>query len=153
MRQLFDGNEVVYVLKNVGYATKCRTNLVTLTNAQRGAVRVYFEASIKKKIAMHNGRKIIFVNSSTTVITELSGTKLMWERNSYVLLFNTDDDDSMKLAYREIFHTAGTTLEHITPILSIVLQGWRVSVNHSSKRKQRIHLIVVVKNLRRSYSN
>lgn len=108
--QLVDGNETTTILKNVGHAPNCRTNLISLPVACRAGININFEDYTAKFQAMYNGRKVMVGDCNETGITELTGMSSAKKHNSNVLLFTAGDDDDMELAHRRTCHTSVSTL-------------------------------------------
>lgn len=70
VRQVVDGVETITLLRDVGYAPKCRTNLVSLIKAQRAEVNIQFESDTTKCRAAYGNRTVLVGDSETHGIAE-----------------------------------------------------------------------------------
>lgn len=107
----------------MGFALNCGTNLVSLTKPQRGGMCAEFQAGTTKMIAKHNGRKIMFDDSSATGICELSGKKSTRNRNTQIVFLNEVEGDSMKLVHKGMYDTAVRTPECMEKIGAATVLG------------------------------
>lgn len=113
VKQVFNGKEKVTLLKDVAYVPTCRTNLVSLTKAQRIGVDVSFVGGGNKMVATYKDEVVMVGNSTNTNIAELTGMKPVSNVTSSVAFFNPGKDDAMKLAHRRTCHTAVTILQRM----------------------------------------
>lgn len=120
VKQIIDGREVIMMLKDVGYAPKCRTNLVALSKAQRGGMKIEFEPYSTKMIGTYQGSTMMIADSKQIGITELVGMKTVRTGKTPVVFFNAGDDDAMKLAHRRTCHTAVDTLKKMESTNAVV---------------------------------
>ena len=98
------------LLKDVGYAPKCCTNLVALEKAQRAGVGIMFKAGTTKMKATIGGRVCMVGDSESTGITELTGMRPVGSDNPVVSFFTAGEDNAVQLAHRLKCHTAVSTL-------------------------------------------
>lgn len=75
VRQVIDGVETNSLLKDVRYASKCRTNLISLSKAQNPGIGVYFEPGSTKMIAKCKGRTVMVGDSTSTGIAKLKNMR------------------------------------------------------------------------------
>lgn len=111
MQQVVDGVHRSSRLKDIGYAPKCRKNLISLDKAQVVGVGVMFEPSTTIMKAKYKDRVIMVRDSGATGIRELIGTEPVANGKFSVSFFNACEDDAMQLAHRCTCHTAINTLK------------------------------------------
>lgn len=110
VRQIINGQENITLLKDVGYAPKCRTNLVAMGKAQRAGVNINFPAGSTKFMATHQGKLVMIGDSATTGITELTDMAPVHIGQPAVTFFSAGENDAMQLAHRRTCHTSVSTL-------------------------------------------
>ena len=113
VRQTIDGKVKHLLLKNVGYAPNCRTNLISLPKAQRKGAEIVFVGSGTKLVAKYNDEVIMTGDSKATGIAELSGMVPDINGLQYVVFYNAGENDCMKLAHRRTCHTSVATLKRM----------------------------------------
>lgn len=110
--QNINGKDGVSLLKNVGYAPKCRTNLISLGKAQVAGVSVNFQGGSTDMMATHNGKILMKGDSQKYGIIQKSNLQPVVKGVHEIAFFNAGEDDSMELAHKRTCHTAvGTLLE------------------------------------------
>ena len=109
--QFINDEKKTTLLKDVGYAPKCRTNLVSMPKAQLAGITVMMEAYSTKMTGKFEGRTVFVGDSESTGICELTSMKPVSDGNISVSFFNAGEDDEMQLAHRRTCHTAISTLE------------------------------------------
>ncbi len=110
VKLVIDGKDKVKLLKNVGYAPKCRTDLVSLTEAQNIVVETLFKGGGSKTVAMYKGRTVMHGDSKETGISELTGMNTTSRERQNIEFSNRGEDEAMKLAHRRTCHTAVSAL-------------------------------------------
>lgn len=113
VKQVINGAENVMVLKDVGYAPKCRTNLVSLAKAQRAGVEFTFKGGGTKMEGTYKGRVVLQGDSQERGISELLNMVPVTIGKPDVSFFNAGEDDAMNLAHRRTCHTAVDTLRRM----------------------------------------
>lgn len=113
VEQIVNGKKKVTMLKDVGYAPNCRTNLVSLTKAQRIGVDIMYKGGGSKMIATYKGEAVMHGDSENTGISELVGMKRASIGRADVAFFNAGENDAMKMAHRRTCHTAVGTLRRM----------------------------------------
>lgn len=111
--QNINGKEVVSLLKNVGYAPECRTNLISLVKAQQAGVCINFEGGKTSMTATHKGKILMKGDSRKFGIVEISNLQPVVKGVHEIAFFNAGKDDSMELAHRRTCHTAVSTLQEM----------------------------------------
>ena len=119
LKQVIDGKERVTMLKDVGYAPNCRTNLVSLTKAQRVGVEIVYKGGGSRMVATYNGRVVMHGDSKDTGISELTGMETAPGGRPNVAFFNAGEDDAMKLAHRRMCHTSVSMLRKMQEINAV----------------------------------
>ena len=113
VKQIIDGKGKELLLKDVGYAPNCRTNLVSLSKAQRKGVDVLFKGGGTKLFAKYKSEIIMIGDSKTTGISELCGMEPTMEETNGISMYNAGNDDGMRLAHRRTCHTSVSTLNRM----------------------------------------
>lgn len=113
VRQDIDGKEYVFVLHDVGYAPKCRTNSVALACAKRKGVAIVFEPGTTTIKGMKNGHVVMVGDIANMGITELTGLRAVRSGSTNIAFYNAVENDAMELAHRRTFHTAVGTLREM----------------------------------------
>lgn len=111
--QMIDGKKMTTLLQDVGYAPRCRTNLVSLTKAQRAGVGIYFEPDTMNFTARYGNRKVMVGEGSTIGITELTNMKGVSNGKPNVTFYTAGENDGMKLAHRRMCHTSVSTIKEM----------------------------------------
>lgn len=119
VRQMINGIENIIMLKDVGFAPKCRTNLVAMVKVQRAGVSINFEGGGIKFTATHKGKVVMICDSRVTEITELTDMVPVRKGKSAVPFFTAGEDDSMQLAHRRTCHTAVSRLRKMESVNTV----------------------------------
>lgn len=111
--QNINGKEVVSLLKNVGYAPQCRTNLISFAKAQQAGVNFNFEGGSTVMTATQKGKLLMKGDSRKFGIVEISDLQPVVKGVHQIIFFNAGENDAMELAHRRTCHTAVGTLQEM----------------------------------------
>lgn len=114
------------MLKDFGYAPKCRANLVSMTIAQQARITIVMEAWSTKMKGPYKGQTVFVRDSSSFGICELTKMKPASSGTPSMSFFDDGEDDAMQLAYRRTCHTAVSTLQKMESSNSVEIdeESW-----------------------------